>query len=757
MKSHTQAYPYKRYDDTKLYDADHNWDSFSGEKPRRVLVKIFNSAGTYLGLLENVSWDDFHFTKKINGGHSELILKTNKAIDDYDEGTLINHKNQVEIYLTDYWNTDILIYSGFISVYNPYIDENGEGVDITILPSLSELTYDFFRSGTDLEVAKNSMEISDIIRDAIDKYREWNPNGLVNYDATLQNTGNTISYTFRFKKTLEVIRKCAEFFPQNWYWYCPANGNIIVKEKSGSADYTLIIGKEIKILQTHKNIDSIINKIIFWNGRESTDPLYIYTEYNNDASQSSYGVRSHLIKDGRITVAATANAIANKILNENKDPKTEIVLEISHPEFNHAAIEPGETISIRNIDTSAQTTFPDNLQIKEIDYYFDRAILTVGDQPENISIDIPEELDDKFDKIIQDLEDRVLDIPNVNLSVKARAHTVVVGTDYEYTDIQTAIDAVEALGGGIVFITEGVYIPTSIIKIPDNVILKGEDPAKTIIDLNNHATRQIKLEDTGTYADLTDYTTGTITFTLNSKTVTGVGTTWLNNVRAGSLIYRNDGGVRKDYLIASVDSNTQITLETDFVEATASGIAYVINRKVHDFGLFDLTITNMGGNNSNISFTRGRNFVINNCFINGADMNGILLSECEMFEISKNTVDSNGGDGINSVGSFTFTKKFIINNQCNNNSDDGIYIDAAYTQCTDNVCLNNGGDGIEVNSLGDNSTVKANNCRGNTGVGVRIIAGCISAIIANNQLAGNTGGGIVDGGTTTVLDNNVTS
>jgi hypothetical protein len=71
------------------------------------------------------------------------------------------------------------------------------------------------------------------------------------------------------------------------------------------------------------------------------------------------------------------------------------------------------------------------------------------------------------------------------------------------------------------------------------------------------------------------YTTGTVTVTNNSTAVTGVGTAWLTNgIRAGDwLIVRNQIGV-----IASVASNTSLTLETAWVPATASASAYAIAR-----------------------------------------------------------------------------------------------------------------------------------------------------------------------------------
>ncbi|MDI6787641.1 MAG: hypothetical protein QME51_04655 [Planctomycetota bacterium] len=69
------------------------------------------------------------------------------------------------------------------------------------------------------------------------------------------------------------------------------------------------------------------------------------------------------------------------------------------------------------------------------------------------------------------------------------------------------------------------------------------------------------------------YTTGTVAVTLNSATVTGSGTTFTNNAKAGDTFHISGG---KYYHILSVDSATQITLIENYTGSTASGQAYSI-------------------------------------------------------------------------------------------------------------------------------------------------------------------------------------
>lgn len=68
------------------------------------------------------------------------------------------------------------------------------------------------------------------------------------------------------------------------------------------------------------------------------------------------------------------------------------------------------------------------------------------------------------------------------------------------------------------------------------------------------------------------YSTGTITVTNGSKTVTGAGTLWSANVDVGMIL--DAGG--KFGLVQSVDSNTQVTLTKPWAGSTAAGIGYIL-------------------------------------------------------------------------------------------------------------------------------------------------------------------------------------
>ena len=80
---------------------------------------------------------------------------------------------------------------------------------------------------------------------------------------------------------------------------------------------------------------------------------------------------------------------------------------------------------------------------------------------------------------------------------------------------------------------------------------------------------------------MSQYKTGTATVTNNSPTVTGTNTLWLANVTAGDSFTVAGDGVMYD--VASVDSDTQVTLSVAYAGPTAAGAAGAVYTIARDF------------------------------------------------------------------------------------------------------------------------------------------------------------------------------
>lgn len=103
----------------------------------------------------------------------------------------------------------------------------------------------------------------------------------------------------------------------------------------------------------------------------------------------------------------------------------------------------------------------------------------------------------------------------------------------------------------------------------DSLVVAAQD------NNNTNATFKVDLKQTfgdGTY-NYIGYTTGTATFTSSSTTVTGSGTAWDVNLKAGDQIKPNSGSTW--YVIQTVVSATQLTLASSFSGSTVSGVDYM--------------------------------------------------------------------------------------------------------------------------------------------------------------------------------------
>lgn len=74
----------------------------------------------------------------------------------------------------------------------------------------------------------------------------------------------------------------------------------------------------------------------------------------------------------------------------------------------------------------------------------------------------------------------------------------------------------------------------------------------------------------------TTYTTGTVTGTSGTLTLTGSGTSWLTNLQPGDEIVIN--GDTNTYIVNSIDSDTQVTLY-NFLGSSPSGATYTASRQ----------------------------------------------------------------------------------------------------------------------------------------------------------------------------------
>jgi hypothetical protein len=163
-----------------------------------------------------------------------------------------------------------------------------------------------------------------IMRSIMDDY--ISKGGTLSYDAsTIELTGTTVSYTFNTNTTLEGIKKCLEMAPAGWYWYVDQATNMVhFHKKTSTLEHKFTLGKDITSLVPQRRIEDLVNTIYF-TGASTLTPR----KYTRTASITAYGTKLMRYIDQRVTVAATADAIAQSILDNRAAPEARVEIEVA--------------------------------------------------------------------------------------------------------------------------------------------------------------------------------------------------------------------------------------------------------------------------------------------------------------------------------------------------------------------------------------------------------------------------------------------
>jgi len=335
----------------------------------KYIYKIYDITDTFVKVLDDVISKP-EFTYSLNGGLGELVLQLNRSLDDYGEGTDLDFNYKVEVHLTDDYNDSALIYTGYISAFNPYYRNGSEGVEITILPNIAKLNNEYYRSGTSVkdnfDLTWTATEIGDIIEGIIDNHRSLVSALYISNDYTdIDDTGNSITVTFSQEKHIDTIHLLEKYIDTGWHWYIDASGKFYLKDQSATADHSFILGKHIIGIDGHKNIEDVMNTYFIWNGEKSG--TVVDNIYQDATSQNNFDNIAGLLVDSEMTTDGFSDFTGNAKIANNKDSKRLITITISAKDYDIAGIRPGDTCKILNIDGN-QTIFGTNMKIYRIDY-----------------------------------------------------------------------------------------------------------------------------------------------------------------------------------------------------------------------------------------------------------------------------------------------------------------------------------------------------------------------------------------------------
>jgi hypothetical protein len=226
-----------------------------------------------------------------------------------------------------------------------------------------------------------SQDPGSIVRTLLDTYADIG--GTLSYTtSTVQLTSTTVSYTFKFNKYLEAIKKSVELAPANWWWYAdPSNDTLYFKPLSTTTDHTLVLGKHLSNIVIDYSLEEVVN-VAYLSGGDTGSGTNLLEYYSDAESISQYGTWLRTRSDNRVTSTATANILNESFVNQYKDPrfKTSITLLSSVYDFNLVRI--GDVIGFRNFNSLIDSL---QLQVMAKKDNSDTLELTLAILPPNIT------------------------------------------------------------------------------------------------------------------------------------------------------------------------------------------------------------------------------------------------------------------------------------------------------------------------------------------------------------------------------------
>lgn len=344
---------------------------------KKYALKVYDKAQTLITTVNpNILLSDISFSSQVNAGQGELNIALEMDWDAPEAWT--DPFNFVRVYVYEAQNPlGRLIYTGAITQRVPYINGTTEGVSLVCLGLVSLLSQSIYKNGASFDVTHTAENPQAIIESIIDNhqtlYGTW-----VGYDAVAgiraggQIDTFTSSVTYEYKKTnwAQAITKTVDLTDSDWFWYIDQGGDVIFREQSTTADHVFTIGKDVQELQAPENTEEIINSVTLkYNGGTTA-------AQEDSASITKYFKRERYEEENDTTDSATAISKAQRILNENKEPKIQVKL-VLNSNYDFESIKCGDTCKLRNYAKNSPV-ITDNMRIVAMTYSPEFCTLELG-------------------------------------------------------------------------------------------------------------------------------------------------------------------------------------------------------------------------------------------------------------------------------------------------------------------------------------------------------------------------------------------
>ncbi|WP_153008335.1 phage tail protein [Rhodococcus pyridinivorans] len=432
-----------------------DWSNLGTENKKEYIYKVRRPDGSYYGVWNDVK-DDPEWTQQINtpgttttvllGRSANQTIQVREPLVDHTGEPYVDQDGEAYYITSETSNTvgedtdvqmgylvDIYaVYGGYEELVDqdgvPYVDQDGNpyivstgapmgrrvfsgkiidyeasygettGVTVTIEShGIGLATDDFVRAGSATTVIYSAQPPEEILKTVLDT----DPGKMTWSNDSIDLTGLSITQKFQLNTKLEAVKSLYNQSPEGWYWYGNVADNLIyLKEVATEPHHVFTKRKDIKVINPKQSIENLINVVHVIGGETSPGGPQLYKEYIDITSVMQWGRKVHRITDRRITLEATAQRYAQKMMSLYSQPIYTTTLEVSSGAYDIETIQLGQMVGFRNFDN-----FIDGLvlQIVSLSYTPRKVTVQLGgvlDSQQRIVADIQETLlNEQFEKI----------------------------------------------------------------------------------------------------------------------------------------------------------------------------------------------------------------------------------------------------------------------------------------------------------------------------------------------------------------------
>jgi hypothetical protein len=234
----------------------------------------------------------------IIGDDGSTIAAETETLNAIGPGTNVDLNLNVKIYEFSSNTLDVagdLVFTGYISMYTSQYGTT-ENTVVSIFSYGADLDNYILMDGNNTRVPYLSQDPSAILTNALSKFNT--DGGIISYfkdanpltDDTVDDTGTIVTYTFNGNTLLEVIKKCLELAPTDWFFYPDLATNLLYfKPRPSSPKHYFYLGKHVLNLSLEKTMEGITNDVLFTGGKPTSLSIDRFNDVAGTALTSHSG------------------------------------------------------------------------------------------------------------------------------------------------------------------------------------------------------------------------------------------------------------------------------------------------------------------------------------------------------------------------------------------------------------------------------------------------------------------------------------